>query len=80
MQKHVDLSDLAAKWPSTIVTRKQVGEFSGGLLHPRTLANLDSLGQGPRNRFYAQGRVNYHVKDLIEWLEERAKRLDAEGN
>ncbi len=78
MSKHVDLSSLAEKWPSTIVTRKQVGEFSGWLLNHRTLANEDCAGTGPKNRFYCMGRVSCHVADLIEWMEERAERLDAE--
>lgn len=39
--------ELSTKWPSPIVARAQVERFSGGLLNARTLANLDSIGEGP---------------------------------
>jgi len=68
----VDLKKLAEKWPSPVVSRTQVEKFSGGLLSPRTMANLDSLGEGPpRGRM---GRkVYYDVDALIEWMEDRAR-------
>jgi hypothetical protein len=65
-----NLSHLADKWPSSIVARRKVSDFTGGLLNEKTLANLDSIGQGPpRTRI---GRlVVYKVSDLIGWLEAR---------
>jgi len=73
--KH-ELQELAAKWPSTVVARQKVGEFSGGLLHPRTMANLDSLGQGPKGRIRLGRRVAYTVESLIQWMEARCTSLD----
>ncbi|HAO92753.1 MAG: hypothetical protein A2X93_04935 [Deltaproteobacteria bacterium GWC2_56_8] len=69
----MNFSELAKKWPSAIVARSQVNKFSGGLLNSRTLANLDSLGQGPpRGRM---GRkVFYPVDGLITWMNEKVKR------
>jgi hypothetical protein len=67
-----DLSALAAKWPSAIVAREKVGEFSGGILNSKTMANLDSLGQGPER--VRIGRKNaYPVLPLIDWMRQRAK-------
>lgn len=31
-----------------IIARGEVGKITGGLLHPRTCANLDSQGLGPK--------------------------------
>ena len=36
--------DLKTKWPSAIVARTEIGRFSGGMLSPGYLANLDSIG------------------------------------
>ena len=45
-----NLSDLAEKWPSPYVARNEVKAFSGGILTPKYLANLDSAGKGPAGR------------------------------
>ena len=39
-----DLNKLAKSWKSPFVARGSIREFSGGLIHPRTLANMDSKG------------------------------------
>lgn len=65
---------LEKKWGSTIVARSEVGKFSGGLLCAKTLANLDSLGEGPEGRFRIGRRVGYDVSALVEWM--RAKAVD----
>ena len=65
-----DFSELAKKWPSAIVARNEIKRFSGGLLTPRYLSNLDSRGEGPR-RFRVGRKVCYYVQDVVEWLESR---------
>lgn len=70
-----DFKNLAEKWPSTIVARSEVGRFSGGLLNPRTLANLDALGCGVRNRVKCGRRIAYPVESLIEFLESKSTQL-----
>ncbi len=66
------IRELVQKWPSTIVARDEVGRFSGGLLNPRTLANLDSLGTGPAVRITLGSRkVAYPVVDLCNFLTEK---------
>ena len=63
---------LKENWPSPIVARHEVGNFSGGLLNPRTMANCDSLGTGVPGKITIGRRVAYSVDDLIKWMQERA--------
>lgn len=63
---------LVEKWPSAIVARSEVGRFSGGLLHPRTLANIDSRGEGPP-KITVGRKVAYKTTDLVVWLERRMR-------
>lgn len=67
----VDLSDLADKWPSTVVARPKVGEFSGWMVTPGHVANCDSAGTGPEGSFMMAGKRCYRVKSFIAWLEQR---------
>ena len=66
-----DLSQLAKSWPSPIVARSSIRDFSGGLILPGTLANLDSLGKGPAGKFRVGQKVAYPVDEVIRWLESR---------
>jgi hypothetical protein len=65
-----DFEQLAKNWPAPIVARSEGGTFTGGCLSPRTLANLDSLGEGPP-RVVVNGKVAYPVDTFIEWLKRR---------
>lgn len=64
------LSHLADKWPSSIVARQKIGEFTGGLISEKTVANMDCLGQGPP-RVRIGRKIGYPVPSLISWLESR---------
>lgn len=68
----VNLSPLAARWPSSLVAREKIAEFTGGILTPKTLANLDATGEGPKGRITVGRKVAYPVDLLIAWLEARA--------
>lgn len=70
-----NLSVLADKWPSSHVARDKVEEFSGGIIKPKYLANLDSLGKGPSGRVKIGRKVAYPVSSLIAWLQGRARVL-----
>ena len=73
-------SELEAKWPSAIVSRNQVGQFSGGLVSAGTMANMDSRGQGPAQRILmGQRRVAYPVRELTDWLRKRCNVINKEG-
>ena len=68
-----DVFDKMAKnWCGQIVPRTKIEEYTGGLLTPKTLANLDSLGIGPE-RITVGRRVAYPVDELNEWLRERCR-------
>lgn len=70
--ENFDFKTLADKWPSELVARREVERFTGGALRARTLANLDSLGQGPSVRLKIGRSVCYPVDVLVAWLEMRA--------
>ena len=60
-----DLNKLAKSWKSPFVARGSIREFSGGLIHPRTLANMDSKGIGPDGKFRMGRQVGYPVEAVI---------------
>jgi len=71
-----DLSSFKNRWPSSFVAREKVGEFSGGILHPRTMANLDALGQGPKGRIRVNGKkIAYPIDELIKWMQARCEEV-----
>lgn len=70
-----DFSSLASKWPSSFVSREKVGEFSGGIINPRTLANLDAKKLGPK-RVRIGRKIAYRVEDLCDWLASRAEQVE----
>ena len=72
MSKEIDLSQLAEKWPSTIVARSEAKKFSGGMVSSGTLANLDCKGKGPDGGIKIGRKKGYTVESFIRWLEERA--------
>lgn len=70
-------SEMIDKWPSSIVSRQEIGNFSGGLLNPRTVANLDSLGRGPGGRFSLGRKVAYPVVEVVRFLEKNMTQVSA---
>ena len=71
-----NLSHLAARWPSSLVAREKIGEFTGGIISPKTIANLDATGEGPNGRITVGRKVAYPVASLITWLESRANKME----
>ncbi len=69
-----DLKHLAEKFPSTIITRSKIQEFTGGLISAGYLANLDAAGLGPP-RFRTGRKICYQVKSFIAWLEQRSEKI-----
>lgn len=65
---------LLERYP-TCVPRKLVGEATGGLIKPKTMANLDSLKQGPLGAFRMGSQVAYPTKNFVEWLESRTSGI-----
>lgn len=71
----VDFSELEKALPP-IVPRPQVHELTGGLVAVGTLANADSAGVGPKDRFWVGKRTCYHRAALLDWLRERSRPAD----
>lgn len=66
------IDQMAADWPSPIVARKKVEEFSGGAISGKTLANLDSQGKGPDGSFILCNQTVYPVSSLVKFMKDRA--------
>jgi hypothetical protein len=62
---------MATRWPSPVVARKAIKEFSGGILSAKTMANMDSLGTGPEGRFLMMNQTCYPVENLVAWLKSK---------
>ena len=65
---------LADSWPAPIVARREVARFSGGVLNPRSMANLDYLGEGPPRLKLGEKMVAYPTKELVAWMRGRAEK------
>ena len=74
MKQKIDLSDLTKNLPP-MISRDHVEELLGGVISSKTLANLDSLGEGPK-RMRVGRKVAYLTEDLLEWLELRTTILN----
>lgn len=60
--------ELLDAWKSGIVSRSEIGLFSGGVLHPRTMANRDSNGTGIKPFFKCGRKVFYRTEDAAQYL------------
>jgi len=67
---------MAENWPSPFIARQEVGKFTGGIINPKYLANLDSQGKGPKGRIKVGRKIAYPVKEFVAWLESRSQNLD----
>ena len=75
-EKKFDFNELIEKWPSAIVSRQEVGKFSGGALNPGTLANLDCQNKGPEGRMRIGKKVCYPAKSLARWIQKNTVYLN----
>jgi hypothetical protein len=63
--------------PSGYILRKDLTEKTGGLLHGRTMANLDSQGIGIPGRIMIGNRkVAYSVQAVVEYLQKMVSVSD----
>lgn len=76
MSTHSMIEKLLCSWSSPYVSRNEVYRFSGGIVSPKTLANADSEGNGPQNKYYfGKRKVFYLATDLAEWIAARVTTL-----
>ena len=73
MKQENNLSELASNLPP-IIARDHVETLLGGVISSKRLANLDSLGEGPK-RMRIGRKVAYLTEDLLGWLESRTVGL-----
>ena len=58
-------------WQSPFITRDQLHKVTGGLIHPRTIRNLDSLGKGINGKFNIGRKVVYPIEEVVKFLEDK---------
>jgi hypothetical protein len=79
-RKKTDLQGLVAqlveKWPSAVVARTEVETFTGGAITAKYLANLDSLGKGPKGRLRVGRKILYPTSSFCEWLIDRTELVE----
>ena len=74
MHQKIDFSNLIPKLPP-LISRDHVEKLLGGVISSKTLANLDSLGEGPK-RMRVGRKVVYKTEHLLEWLAQRTVHLN----
>lgn len=67
--------EMAKRWPSQIVARTEIKDFTGGAISEKYIANLDSIGKGPP-RFRLGRKVVYKTADLADWLRGRSEVIE----
>lgn len=66
------LKDLIQELPPVIWrTDPRFRQWAG--VGPRRVANMDSLGQGPKEKIRMGGHVGYPRAAFVEWLMQRIK-------
>jgi hypothetical protein len=63
---------MAESWPSEIIARTEIRVFTGGLINPNYIANLDSRGEGPSGRIKSGRKTCYQKRAFVKWLRERS--------
>lgn len=69
-KKNNSLQDLIPHLPP-LIARKAVKWFTGGGLSPKTLANDDKLGRGPRQRKVIGEQIYYPREAFVDYLERK---------
>lgn len=59
-----------------LIARTEASKLTGGLLSPRTLANLDCLGKGPGGRVKFKKKVAYEKGAFLAWFAECLREAD----
>jgi hypothetical protein len=79
MTRPINIKSIFSGWSSPFVSRNKLSELTGGIINPKTLRNLDSLGQGIPGKFTVGKRtVAYPIESVVAWLEFRIKEAKPE--
>jgi len=68
-QNKPNFSQIIKSNPSGYILRTNLSEKTGGLLHGRTMANLDSMGEGIPGRISIGRKVAYPVESVVKYLQ-----------
>ncbi len=70
-QNKPDFTQIIKNNPSGYILRKNLTKQTGGLLHGRTMANLDSLGEGIPGKISIGRKIAYSVESVVEYLQSK---------
>ena len=70
-QSQITIETILAKCSGPIISRIEASRLTGGLLSPKTLANMDSLGTGCPDRIQLGRRTGYNSHSFSCWLMDR---------
>jgi hypothetical protein len=73
MPEKIDFSSILYNWKAPFLSREEAAKASGGTISAKTLANLDSHGEGPPGRIMIGGKIAYPTAGYAEWLSQRSK-------
>jgi hypothetical protein len=62
------IQECANRWPSQMVARTEIPNFTGGALAARTVGNHDSAGTGVQGAFKIGKKTVYPKDNLVAWL------------
>ncbi len=51
-----------------VIARKDANKLLGGMVSAKTLANADSLGEGPKGAYKVGKNIVYSTVGLVDWL------------
>ena len=68
-------SQIISRSSRPVVSRVEAARLSGGLVTPKTLANLDSQGLGPGARVRYGKKIGYPVEEFARWLADRIQPI-----
>lgn len=63
---------MADNWEGEIIARTEVKRFTGGMLSPGYIANLDAKGEGPPGKIKFKGRIGYDKTLFVQWMRNRS--------
>jgi len=70
----ITVEEILAKCPGPVISRKAGAKIIGGLISEKTLANLDSLGEGPEERVRLGRKSGYVSLSFAKWAVGRLEK------
>lgn len=56
-----------------VFSRETASRLMGGILTPKTLSNIDGLGNGPSVKVRLGKKIGYEKHSFIEWLRNKLR-------